>query len=269
MFIGLFFGILSMAIFQRILKNNEVIRLCTAIIVVFAMTVTKIYVIPFYSAVTYEIFLKKNEPLFALIAKKFPDDFNHYMKKVKYSIISRENEDYLVIYKLEFLNTIFVKTLSYATNKSIYEFYKAELMLDQALFRVDPKLVLYLEFSYKFSNKPHPGLIITIAGADLTNKIIQAKKSVIMSALITPQAPITASEKKLAITVVIKTLDELSNQYGKKTVAHLDAQISNPLLNKASATLYATILLTFYQTILSTGETNVGMVYRYLATQHH
>jgi hypothetical protein len=268
MLIGLIFGISSYAIFCRFLKNISAIRLLTMLVVIFTMLMTKFYVIPLYSAEIYEIFLKSDEPVFELIAEKFPREFQTYIDKVKECIVSNNNEDYLIIYKLEFLNSIFIKEISLASNVSIYHYYQVQYKIDETLFKVDPRLVLFLEFSNKYTKKPNPSLIITIAGQDLTEQIIAAKEAVIMSALIMPEKPITADEKEAANAMIDTILADLSDNFGEKTVTELDTHISDVALSKESTVLYATILLEFYQKILSSGQNNVGIIYRYLMLQH-
>jgi hypothetical protein len=261
MVIAVLLTLFCMTGLKRLTANNTTVSLLTVIILIACMALTQHYVTPYYLAETYEISLKHNDPRFNLIAKAFPAEFEKYIAEIKKSFFQYKQDEYRSIAKLTFLNLLFTKLLPSATNETIYAFYQTELEIDKKLFSLQPDLVLYLEFSDKFKTKAAPALIIALVNKPLIKRAIETKEAVIISALSTPQPPLTNADKHYALQTIHEVFEKLSVTYGHKIISDLVKQPDNPAIDAKMAAL---AFLSFSQLILDTGQDSTGIVYRYL-----
>ncbi|MES2218503.1 MAG: hypothetical protein V4501_08820 [Pseudomonadota bacterium] len=257
---GVLAGLIAITVISRYTKNQTIISALTVSIIVATMSLAKVYVVTYVHAATYEYYLKKDDPVCLLIATTYPDRFKSYIKNIKQIIRKNEGKDTQLFSKIELLNTIFNLTASKASNDSIYAYYQSELALYKALYLIDPDLVLFMEYTSKFKKKLNPGLAVLLSGELRVNDITEKKEAVILSAIKTPQPPLTTQEKEHATELLHNILVGLAHQFGEKTVVAMTTNPTDSPIDKASAALF---IITFYQNILTLGKDDVGTIFRY------
>jgi hypothetical protein len=222
---------------------------------------TEKYLIPQYEAMHYEASLRANDPVIDLMAKKSPEAFNRYIAKVKQSFLLGENKNQSFYDTNEYINAAFSESIPYASNNSLYEFFKNELEIDKKLFAVDPHLVLYIEFIDQFKTKVDPGTILTVTGERLIENSARLKEAVIKSALEKPEPALTGMEYNRAARLVDEISTRLTKIYSKETLLNFN-RAEDPAVDQKKT---AEAMMAFYTEILATGEHDAGLVFRYLA----
>jgi hypothetical protein len=258
--IGIITGLIAYTVLGRFITKLPILTLLTVLIIVLVMSLNKIYVISYINANTYEYFLKKNDLVCRLIAIAYPNKFNAFIKKIKQIIRENKGKDTQLFFKIELLNTIFNITASKATNQSLHDYYETEITLYENLYNLDPTMVLYMEFSSKYKHMLNPSLGVLLNGEENLNKLIAKKEAVILSALQTPQPPITTKEKEQAAELLRGVFIDLAAEYGNDMMAEITTDPTDPELDKAQA---ASFIISFYKKILALNADDVGLIFKY------
>jgi hypothetical protein len=261
--VGSLSGLFGLRFFPRYTRNETLLSLLTVITIVFFMGIAKQFIVPVYRATTYAFFLKHEDPSIKLIGSKFPDEYAKYLYLEKQSILNIDRSNFELLYKINFLNSVFSQCLRHASNESIYQYFTDELALYKRLVVFDPSFVLFLEFPNQFTNKPDPVMLLDLSGETIMNRIIQTKTAVILSAINNPQPPLTKAEINEASKLVTGILAKLSDQFGGNTFSDTMQHPANPIDKHASAAL----IISFYQAILDLGEYDTGIILKYITPQ--
>lgn len=256
-------GILAVAIFyplaNLLIKNEWIPKIVSAVLFLVVFTAAKTFLIPYYQAFTFEDKIKKNYPIYNLIADIAPNDFNSYVSKVKQNIISKGNPNNQIFYAHELVDSVFERKILSASNKSIYNFFKVQLQVNKKLAHTDPTMLLFKEFPDNFKK------IIDLNQTDLnvliSKDLLDAKEAVIRSAIENPQPPLTEAEKSTATTLLTGILNALEKQYGTELVTKTFQRPEDTSLNR---TIEAEIIVDFYNAVLSKGEENTGLIIKTL-----
>lgn len=199
----------------------------------------------------------KKQPLFALIAKTHPQEFNQFITKVKKSFEKKALQD-VPIYSNELVNKIFNQHLQFAPDESIFVYLKATLDFYRYLYTQDPKAVVKLEnpqsmlsldLSHLWQDKTFQGFL---------NQVLETKKKVIEASIKTPVHPVGDEAPQL----IEQVLGELVLKVGEPMVKLLfnNAQVD------VSAQLIAPLIIEFYAGIVSTGQEKAGKIMRHIAS---
>jgi hypothetical protein len=257
-------GIISISLCGFFTRDENTISIIAVICVIISTFVTNTYILPIYLSETYESSLKSNDVTYVLIEKKFPKEFKSYISRMKYSILKNHRSSEQFYYQITFINDIFGECIVNATSDSIYNYYKAELNLDKMLFKFDPKLVLFMEFSHKFHHKPNPYLVETLAGESLFNNALIAKKNVISSAIQYPQIPLNNEQREIALLLINKIMIDIRKKYGTEILVNASYYPDDPELDKKLA---AIAIMSLYEEILESGKDNVALIIKYMANK--
>jgi hypothetical protein len=249
MIIGIIVGLAAIFVISRCTKNVTIISGITFLIIVVAMSLSKVYVVTYATAATYEYFLKKDDPVCRLIAITYPNQFKTFIENIKQVIRQNKGKDIQFFYKTQLLNAIFLITVPKATNATLYDYYQSELALYQALYQLDPNLVLFMEFSTKYAKKLDPGLALLLSG------------EVIASGIKTPQPLITSTDKARAADLIHDILNKLAIQFGDQAMSSITTDPSKVTISSSKA---AAFIVAFYQNILNLDKDDVGIIFKYL-----
>ncbi|MDX1836998.1 hypothetical protein [Legionella taurinensis] len=229
--------------------------------VMIALFLTRTYAIPYYQAANFENEIKQTSPLFALLAKKSPEEFNRYVAEVKKDILNNKGRS--ILYKTsDFVNAEVMKYAVYSSNKALYNQIKGTLVFYQYLFKINPKLVLISEFPERFANEPEMKELVT-ASQRYINQLLKAKEDIIVSAINHPAPALSRHEILEAQTLLGELFDTLAAEYGGNTV---DLTFQNPQSASLDKIKGAEIIIKFYQGLMKRGERETGLVLRYIAS---
>ncbi|CEK09895.1 hypothetical protein [Legionella hackeliae] len=231
------------------------------IILIPVLIYTKLYIAPFYHAKTFEADLKKESPLFALLAEKSPLAFQNYIDKAKHDIVYNHAKNILP-YTVDFISAELTKYTPHATNESLYNEVKITAEYYDKILKINPLLILFSEFPDKFADQVSIDEVEKIPG-DFSKKLMDAKLDIIQSALNTPQLALSPEEINQGQTLLNEIFEALINKYGNDTVEGTFHNPDNPNLDRA---VEAKIILEFYQRILDKGEKNAGLILKYIET---
>jgi hypothetical protein len=261
MIIGIIVGLAAIFVISRCTKNVTIISGITFLIIVVAMSLSKVYVVTYATAATYEYFLKKDDPVCRLIAITYPNQFKTFIENIKQVIRQNKGKDIQFFYKTQLLNAIFLITVPKATNATLYDYYQSELALYQALYQLDPNLVLFMEFSTKYAKKLDPGLALLLSGEDKVKDVTEKKEAVIASGIKTPQPLITSTDKARAADLIHDILNKLAIQFGDQAMSSITTDPSKVTISSSKA---AAFIVAFYQNILNLDKDDVGIIFKYL-----
>ena len=257
-------GVVATLLGRRFIKNASKLSFFVAILIIVTMGLIRVYLIPYYRATTYEYFVQRDDPAIALIAERYPKQFETYINNTKKSLFENESQSIEQLYKINLLNIVTAQAMLKASNASIYDVYQIEVELYKNLYEIDPKLVLFLEFSGQFRDKPNPNLIIILGGGpDMIQRIVAAKEKVVLSAIKSPQPPMDIAQNKATEKMVSDIFAKISASYGPDTFVNLTVKPDSPDIDPKTAAL---MIIAFYSDILDKGVNQAGMIFKYLNT---
>jgi len=262
--VGAISGVLFAYIFKKLFKNESLINILTIFAVLITISLTRIYIIPYYYVYDIDNKIKNSNPIFALIADDSPTEFNVYVLKVKENILKQGNASNQAMYAATLVNSVLGKHIPTASNQSIYDYLKIETEIDKSLYKENPILVLVMEFTASFENTDYVSLLLnskTMSGP-LGNQIIKAKEEIIKSSInINSQKSLTVEEKQHAENIFIEILKDLVKKYDKKSVLLVFQNPNSPELDKK---IGAEIVISFYELLLAKGPTETGMEIKFI-----
>jgi hypothetical protein len=257
--IGVVIGLLAGFIFHRLIENKILTGIMTAIVMILTVVATY-YISPHYYAWTFPSSIRSENSLIDLIATQSPAEFNAYVSKAKHNILTRGNPDNELSYTIEFVSHAMTKYSQNASNKSLYDYLKADNDLDKKLFETDPVLVLANEFPDMFMSTIDPTKLFENGSEEYFKATLNAAENVIKSSIKNSQPSLTKEDIQKAEAVFRDVISTLSDKYGEKIVLSALQHPNDPSLDK---TLVAKILISFNDEILARGENDVGVSLRY------
>ncbi len=256
----LFSASIVFSILQYFPFNKIISALIVGVVIIIAVVITHICIAPQYNSWKMEKKLTSRYPVFELLAEKDPDNYKVFIAKLKSDMLAKSSQYNEFKDVGTFLNTEMVKYSQSASNESLYNFAKTILNFYNKLIDINPVYILNLEFPEKFGEKiDFPGL--ESASKDNTQEIILAKESIIRSAVDDPQPALDAEQVQQAQTIFRQIITELVNKYGKDVVL---ATFQHPEDDSTDQKTAATIIIQFYSKLVSRGETDAGIVLKYL-----
>jgi hypothetical protein len=257
---GALSAVISYPLLRVITKNDTVIKIASAFIFIVIFNLSKTYIVPQYDAFTFESKIKNEYPIFKLISVVDPDDFKNYISEMKKSIIEGDNTNRDILLSSQLVSSVFLKYAPISTNQSIYNYITAQLELDNEIIDKNPDMILAMEFPGIF-NITNSSSQLDIKKSEAFQKILKAKENVILSALQTPQKPLTEEEIKNSSEVLYQILKDLSDKYGAQNVVNT---FQNPNIQSLDKTTAAKIIVSFYEEIISQGVDGSGKVFKLL-----
>lgn len=229
----------------------------TFVAAVVALIITAAIIAPRYNAMTIESTIRNKHPIFEYLAKNSPADFNAYITQIKADILSEVDVNKKVETDTSvFINNELKKYSQTASNQSIFDYTTAIYNLYKKQIEIDPVLVLSTEFPDKFSHQD----ISIKEDAEDREQLLAAKEEIIKSAIENPQPPLSDADKQQAKLIMQSILIDLANKYGKDKVLAIFQNPDNPTVDKKEA---ATVLLEFYNELLTKGVADTGLVIKY------
>ena len=254
---------LIIAVCNLFTLKEGAISLISVIGIVISVMITNIFIVPLYLAETYESSLTKHNPVYKLIAAKFPVEYKAYISKMKNIILKDGNVNEIFYDDFMFLDSIYTQSLMKAGDESIYNYFQAKIELDKAFLGIDPGFILYFELPHKFKDRPDSELINQVAKG-LLQKYINLKEKVIISAIQTPQPPLTDQQINKATSFLKAIMLDLNNKNKLAVLKDTSKEPDNPKLHKHQAAL---AIMSLYENILSLGVANTGLIIRYIASK--
>jgi len=226
-------------------------------VVVLSFMAMYYYFTPRYLTYVFENKIKKEDPVFILLAQKDPLPFHQYLDKVRASFVNQQ-EQLVPYYTGQYIYGQLVKYSPQASAASFYNLAKTTLDLYSKTYAQNPSQVLTLEFNLQSAsaNDPSPAF----------NPITAVKEQILESALLHPQPALSQSEKDRAIAIIQNILMKLSLNYGNNVVMDTFQHPCDPALNQKIA---AEIIMAFYQMILDRGKDDGGLVVKYIFNSAH
>lgn len=260
--IGALSGAIGYLIIRLFTKNEKIISVLTFIFVIAMINFSNSVLLPYYYDWKFIDDVKKTHPIIELLAKDSPVDFNAFITKVKNDkqlYPTRNNEFYDTG---QFINYEFMKYSLNATNSSLYKWAQTTVIFYKQLLNDDPVLILNLEFPDKFSGNINFNLLEKYSKSYVTN-LLTAKMDVIQSAIEQHQPSLTSGELQKADSIIKEIFVVLIKQYGEDSVLKTFQNADNTSLDKKVA---ASIVISFYEQIMSRGEDDTGLLLKYIFT---
>jgi hypothetical protein len=244
-----------------IFKNRIVTFSLTIFIMAAAIFIVRDYGVPHYYAYTFASSIRDSSPLVDFIASNSPDDFNNYVAKVKQNILHNQDPQEVYLDTNMFINLELRKQIPNATNESIYNYLSACVEMDKNLYKINPSLVLYIEYPEKFLNKIDLSSIYQTIDPVVLNNLVDAKQRIIKSGFLDNMPKMSLSQRMDANLMFANIMSGLSLQYGRRNMLGAFANPDDPSVNQQVA---AQIIISYYEDILSKGKDNAGMIYKSL-----
>jgi hypothetical protein len=247
-------GLLAAALFYLLSKSKATAVMGGMVVLVFAVAIAQEYISPGYRLENLELSIKKQDNFLNLVAEREPEEFKNYVAKVRNNIVTKGSPKNEIYYTSELINGLLIKYGPKASNDSLNDFLEANIAVDQALIKIDPTLVLTMEFPAKFQGKTDPSMVGITSE---TKRLLHAKIAVIVSAMQDPQPDVTEEDVKRAATMVNDIIEELAKQYTAPTIIATLQSPDAPDLDKKTA---AEIILSLYENIKSKGKSDAALI---------
>lgn len=235
-----------------------IIYLSVFLVSSFAVATTKIYLAPKYFASSFSESIRKSSPLINLLADNSPLDFNGYINQVSNNIMVDGNPDNIYLYTNNFISAALTKNIPFASNESIYQYLTLYVEMDRKLLKIDPTLVLFIEFPNKFVNQANISNINKSLEPEFLNRLLSAKENIIRSALLNKQPPLNLTQKVTANVLFANIVTDLTHQYGRHVVL---STFENPQLTEDKQKA-AEIVVQYYEALLAQGPQNSALIYK-------
>lgn len=241
--------------------SSTVLGVITVISVLLIIKLSNLYLIPYYEAWSFESTIKENQ-IFNLISKQDPTEYKIFTDKVKHNILNKEDPKLVQEYSFNLFQTVFPKYLQKARDSDIYTYLSAQLNVYEYLYKIDPSLVVKLEYGIPIdTNKISNDFI------PLMNQLLESKRQIIVGATHDPQNIPNQDEVTSYLVPIIKQLNVI---YGDdKIISFYEGKYDSLPVNTA-----ASIIIDFNKLLLTSGPKATGIVVRYttnqaLSDKHH
>jgi len=200
----------------------------------------------------------KRQPLFQLIEKAHPKEFNVFLTKAKADLKEKGNTSAIPLYAAELMDRIFYRHLQYASDDLIFAYLQATINLYRYLNTQDPCAVIKLE-----DPKSNVSIDLNDLWKDklfkaLLNQLLEAKKKIIETTLTAAASPSNVGQ-----TWIDQILSGLSQKFGEAVVKSLFSYAST---STDSAEKAASLIIDFYVGIAGMGKEKAGEAMRYMAS---
>lgn len=240
-------------------QNKYLAPVLTILIAILATAIAKSYIDSTIYATAFADNIRKQYPIFELLATKAPDDFNAYIAKEKENIKEYGSSNYHVsLTTVQFLDTEIAKYSAVASNQSLFDFMQTRLNIYKQIYQTDPATILHLEFPLKFPENTNAGFN---QYETLYQQNMKTTEEVLKSALENPQAPPTDADKNKATEILKSVALDLAKKYGKDNVIMTFKDPADASLDKNIA---AQIIMSLYEDILARGVNDTGVVVKYV-----
>jgi hypothetical protein len=232
-------------------------------VVIFAITAAAItnelsdhYLYPAYLGWNFEQDIKK-QPLFNLIEKTNPQEYNQFIIKVKKSLRKKEDLNLIAIYSSQLMDRIFYQHLQHAPDESIFLNLKATLDLYRYLNTQNPQVIIKFESGSTSTPIDFNTLWEDKTFQMLLNHLLETKRLIIETAI---KTPVTTPEPN-ATTLMDAVLNQLTVKFGEEFMRLV---FSQTLVN-VPPNMAANLIISFYSEIVASGKENAGIIMRHIA----
>lgn len=261
--IPVFAASLAMLAFALLFKNLKDAKIVNVIIFISIFVGVKIYVMPYYEALTFDAKLKQQFPIYTTISKYYPKEYDEFVAQMKINIIEKHDFNKAMSDSQKLISNVIDKSIPFAANKDIYNWLKTSYAVEKKLYNINTEFVLALESPDRISNQLSVLKVInSIPKSDL-DKILTAKENVIIS------GAIDKTNHKLSDSQIEKGISEaqqvyiiLIEKYGEDLVNDT-FKATTPFKDPANS---AKVILMSYELFLSKSEDEVGLIFKALFT---
>lgn len=197
-------------------------------------------------------------PLFSMIAKHHPKEFDAFMQQVKQGILQGQSESILASYSSQLMERVFYQHLETASDDIVMRYLGSMLELYRFLYTQDPKAVLRMEYGTS-STGNFSAIWEDKNFQTLLGQLLEVKMKVIETSIAAPVAVPTQAE---AGPLLQALLEEMAQKFGEEVVQ----QMFHPKQNKLPASVIAPLIMDFYARMGTKGPEQAGIMMRYIAS---
>lgn len=216
------------------------------------------YLYPRYLLWRFEKSLHQ-QPVFILIEKNHPKEFQTYMEKINKSFKKSEDIVAITSYTAELLNQVFSEHLKKSPNDPIILYLQSTIELYQYLLSKMPEAVAMIETGKNISSVDLEQLEQDLAFQSYLTRLLEAKKLIIQDSI---KSPVTQNDNDKAKAELEKIYDNLSAKFGAEIIRHVFVPSEMVIPPKISAI----VIIAFYSEILATGKETAGDIMRYIGS---
>ena len=216
------------------------------------------YLYPHYLLWRFEKSIQQ-QPVFILIEKNHPKEFQAYMANVKQSF--RKSSDIKIIssYTSTLLNQIFNSHLEKAPNDPIELYLKSTVELYRYLYTKSPEAIVVLETGRQSTTLDLEQLSEDLVFESYLNRLLDAKKLIIEDSI---KSPVEKWDHEKAKLELEKIYDALTQKFGAEIVKAVFVPSETVIPPRVSSI----VILEFYDEILATGKQTAGDIMRYIGS---
>lgn len=257
--VALVTALISWIILRLITKNRLLACSLSTVLTLLALAMTYLYIAPCYYTKNIGITMQEQNPFFAFIAKKSPNEYNAFVTKVQDDMRKNGKPINEIYFSNELTNNLLLKYGPNASDITLYDYLKENIALDKKLFAINPEYALHGEFLEKFK------YTIPASERDIILKNVNESHidyyahEVIISGINNEHAAPTQNDIQQAKKQYSDIVLALMKKYGNDVVINTLKNPTNPALNQKNA---AEIIITFSEAILATGQTMTGAMLR-------
>ena len=219
-----------------------------------------VYVGSSYQIKQFDRTLRRDYPIFQMIADSNPIQYQRFLLHVRDNVKSNFGDMQLEALSFELMNEVYPQYLAKAPNNSIFADLEATLDLYKKIIDDSPALLLKLEFPERF---PQVNLdrLKNPYYTQLLQHSREVKSELVAAAIADPQSTPTADEVDSEIARIIA---RLIGEHGETLVAQTFSGTDDSTLNKKLA---ATVIIDFYQALLAQMPQGAGRIVRYFSSE--
>lgn len=257
--VGVIAGLLAAGIVYVFFRKNKYKNFITGLFFGILFFSIKIYILPYYYAATYESTIRNKYPIYEVIAKYYPKEFNQYITQERKNILENGSLSNGIQYSAELVNNAILKSIPFASPESIYNYVKITLKMEKKMYLINPAWVISLEFPGRDNRYTLSSIVNSISENDIKERM-QAEKDLIESGSKNRMPIKLTDEESNAISQdLIDLLTNLKKQYGEEEVANTFSNA--PFIDEQKS---AQIIISFYEDILEKGEQRGGWIVKAL-----
>jgi hypothetical protein len=259
---GVLAGVIGAGIAYILFKNDKHRRTASGIFFILLFFLMKDYLSPYYYAATYESDIKNRYPIYDVIAKYYPKEFNDYIDLMKKNILAKGSLNNEINYSANLVNHAVQESIPFASTKSIYNYLKITLKFEKNLYLIDPMLVIAIEYPGRVPSQYSLGMVSKSISEDDIKEKMEAGKEVIESGSAN-KTPIHVSdeEAKEAAEDIQQIISTLNEKYGKQLVDETFSSSNTPFSDPKKS---AEITISLSEDILAKGEERGGLLFKIL-----
>lgn len=199
------------------------------------------------------------QPVFILIEKNHPKEFQLYIEKINKSFKKSEDVTIITSYTAELLNQVFSQHLEKSPNDPINLYLQSTIELYRYLLSKMPQAVVMIETGKNISSVELEQLDQDLVFQSYLTRLLEAKKLIIQDSI---QSPVTQTNHDKAKAELEKIYDNLSAKFGPEIIRHVFVPSETVIPPKISSI----VIIDFYAEILATGKETAGDIMRYIGS---